>query len=449
MIRSFPAISRTCTILAFGLASQIGAPVAANADVAAPTTCTVAGMELYRDPIFVSSLHPSYRGGSIREVACAVESTQSLRAGDIGIRFTFGRLYSERVGGPLLGVRLVTIEKIDANGAIMVGRVLLGPDPLTREMTFEPQVKALGEGIVIRLSRRHRWIFELKDTKLSSQMAFGWRSHLTDAFPDGASEGANLSVDLDRMEGRVAVRAQSNSRVPPFASTYGENAVVVAKLGWRNGALAAEDSQPTARKRGEEPFLDQIEEKDEAIRQTLKGLPTGTEPCSLGAWSIDRDPEGLNVRAAPNAQARVLGVVPPPRKLPGEFGNEPFRSEFRIIGHQQGWFLIDEVRAPGVRYGATHPRSLPQSIKGRGWVKSELVGAAYANGGLSENSLYISPHADANAGEVLSADGNPAMGGLPPSRILACSGAWGLVETKEGQRGWWRGLCSNQVTNCS
>ena len=36
-----------------------------------------------------------------------------------------------------------------------------------------------------------------------------------------------------------------------------------------------------------------------------------------------------------------------------------------------------------------------------------------------------------------------------PRRILACSGLWGLVESHDGVRGWWRALCSNQVTNCS
>ncbi|MGY3074508.1 hypothetical protein ACVWZZ_000879 [Bradyrhizobium sp. LM6.10] len=25
----------------------------------------------------------------------------------------------------------------------------------------------------------------------------------------------------------------------------------------------------------------------------------------------------------------------------------------------------------------------------------------------------------------------------------------GLVESQDGVRGWWRALCSNQVTNCS
>ncbi|MET4291964.1 hypothetical protein ABIB06_003414 [Bradyrhizobium sp. LB8.2] len=36
-----------------------------------------------------------------------------------------------------------------------------------------------------------------------------------------------------------------------------------------------------------------------------------------------------------------------------------------------------------------------------------------------------------------------------PKRSLACSGLWGLVESQDDVRGWWRAQCSNQVTNCS
>ena len=63
--------------------------------------------------------------------------------------------------------------------------------------------------------------------------------------------------------------------------------------------------------------------------------------------------------------------------------------------------------------------------------------------------LFTAPFIDANwtpaqreLGGTLDTDGGP-------KRILACSGVWGLVESHDGVRGWWRALCSNQVTNCS
>ena len=39
--------------------------------------------------------------------------------------------------------------------------------------------------------------------------------------------------------------------------------------------------------------------------------------------------------------------------------------------------------------------------------------------------------------------------GGEPKRILACSGLQALVESHDGVVGWWRRLCSSQVTNCS
>jgi hypothetical protein len=63
--------------------------------------------------------------------------------------------------------------------------------------------------------------------------------------------------------------------------------------------------------------------------------------------------------------------------------------------------------------------------------------------------LFQAPHVDAkwtparnSFGSEISADGGP-------KRILACSGFWALVESHDGVRGWWRRLCSSQVTNCS
>nr|WP_245266560.1 hypothetical protein [Bradyrhizobium sp. WSM1743] len=71
-------------------------------------------------------------------------------------------------------------------------------------------------------------------------------------------------------------------------------------------------------------------------------LPDGTEPCGLGAWSIDKDPSGLNVRAEPSVKARVLGTLPPPYRLKlGGAENTPeggWLTEFRIVGFRDGWF---------------------------------------------------------------------------------------------------------------
>jgi hypothetical protein len=184
-------------------------------------------------------------------------------------------------------------------------------------------------------------------------------------------------------------------------------------------------------------------------------LPEGTEPCDLGAWSIDKDPSGLNVRAEPSVKARVLGTLPPPYRLKlGGAENTPdggWLTEFRIVGFRDGWFLIEGARAPGKDYEdeKRYPRSAPKPYAGRGWVASNKVGANYANGATRMGGLFQAPFVDAKWMPAQHELGGPIDGDGGPKRLMACSGVWGLVESYDGVRGWWRALCSNQVTNCS
>jgi hypothetical protein len=203
---------------------------------------------------------------------------------------------------------------------------------------------------------------------------------------------------------------------------------------------------------GEESEYDRL---DAELAAGRANLPAGTEPCSLGGWSEDRDPKGLNVRAEPSTKARVLGTLPPPYRLKvGGAENTPeggWLTEFRIIGFKDGWFLIEGAKPPGKEYEDEnrYPRNAPKPYSGRGWVAANKVGASYANGGTRMGGLFQAPFVDAQwtpagrkLGGTLDTDGGP-------KRILACSGHWGLVESHDGVRGWWRALCNNQVTNCS
>jgi hypothetical protein len=452
-IRNATASSNRIAIasaLATGLLS--GLCMQAAAEDARPRSCTVAGMKPNDDSVFRSALHPSQRESGIRDIACGVEDSRVLTVGDVRLRLTLGRLYEERVGGPQLRPALISMEKVGPDGAKQIARVFLGPDPLDGELRFEPQARSIEGAILIRLSPRHRWLYRLDGDAVSPVLAFGWRDAIDGSFPADARSGEALSIDLDRMEGRIAVRSAGKDPGARLPSAYDENRVVVAKLAWRNAQLAAESTGAMARLPGEERFLDDITAMDDNARKTLKNLPQGIEPCSLGAWSNDTDPRGLNVRAAPDAKAKVLGIVPPPWKMPKDrevFGPEPVKAEFRIIGQKDGWFLIEKIKAPGTPYGEAYPRQLPQPFKGRGWVNGRMVGAAYAHGGLPEGRLYLSPHADAGFLDARDKSGNPISADGSPARILACSGWWALIETDTGQRGWKRSLCSNQVTNCS
>ncbi len=450
--RIAPALAKLSVLaaLAAGAAHVSATPV--QAQTAGPAGCSTEGMDWNNHPLFRASLDTSERDRTIRSVGCRVESVHDLEADGVKVRLTLSQLFVDGSDYPRRNIKRVEVAQVEAAGERRIGSLLLDSDPLNAEMVFAPQVRRADDGIYLRLSPRHRHLYRIADGKLFASLAFGWRDALDGAFPPDARSGDNLGIDLETMEGRIAVRSHAKDPGAPPASAYAGNPVLVAKLALRDGQLRAETTEIMERPRGAEPFLDLINDEDGLIRSGLKSLPEGTEPCLLRAWSNDPDPAGLNVRAAPSAQAKVLGIVPPPRMMPKEeeaFGPGPARSEFRVIGYRDGWFLIDSIKAPGVAYEVPYPRHLPQAYKGRGWVNGRMIGGALAYGGLPPGRLYVSPHADAASSEHLTSDGHLIGAGERVSRIHACSGSWALIETPRNQRGWRRRVCSNQVTNCS
>jgi hypothetical protein len=288
-----------------------------------------------------------------------------------------------------------------------------------------------------------------------------WRKSALALVPPGHVAGDAYRTDEAAMTGYLAVYPANASDPKSPASVFAPRQVLVVKLTREDGALRAASAElqlrtdPTRSNRdtdGEESEYDKLDAELAAGRAKL---PAGTEPCDLGAWSDDRDPKGLNVRAEPSVKAHVLGTLPPPYRLRmGGAENTPeggWLTEFRIIGFKDGWFLIEGARPPGKEYEDEnkYPRSAPRPYAGRGWVAANKVGASYANGGTRMGGLFQAPFVDAQwtsaerkLGGTLDTDGGP-------KRVLACSGYWALVESHNGVRGWWRRLCSNQVTNCS
>ena len=120
--------------------------------------------------------------------------------------------------------------------------------------------------------------------------------------------------------------------------------------------------------------MKQFEDTNRALADKAATLPAGTVPCDFGAYSIDRDPKGLNVRAEPSVKARVLGTLPPPFKVRRSDADEPddgYRTEFTIIGFKDGWFLIEGATPPGKRYEREgrplkYPKVLHRARLGRG-----------------------------------------------------------------------------------
>lgn len=198
------------------------------------------------------------------------------------------------------------------------------------------------------------------------------------------------------------------------------------------------------------------DEAHKALFAKTASLPEGTMPCDIRGYSIDKDRNGLNVRSAPDAKSKALGTLPPPYtfKNRSKMENTPdggWLTEFSIIGFKNGWFLIEGATPPGKTYEdeRVYPRNHPKPYAGRGWVAASKVGAQYANGATLMGGLYQAPHADAKWTPAKNAFGGEISADGGPKRVLACSGYWALVESHDNIRGWWRRLCSNQVTNCS
>jgi hypothetical protein len=275
--------------------------------------------------------------------------------------------------------------------------------------------------------------------------------------PPGSVAGTAIRSDETNLIGLLPVfSANANDPATP-GNAFDPGQVLEVKLQRNGGTLEAVAAKLRPRAPDEigapqgtadADLTRQFVELNREVETKFKNLPPGTMPCELGAYSIDRDPKGLNVRSAPSAQAKILGTLPPPYRFKAKGENVPeggWLTEFTIIGYKDGWFLIEGATPPGKNYedAKVYPKNHPRPYAGRGWVARNKVGANFANGQTWTGGLFQAPNADAGWTRVEGVHGDTS-----PERILACSGLWALVE-KSGVRGWWRHLCSNQVTNCS
>jgi hypothetical protein len=165
--------------------------------------------------------------------------------------------------------------------------------------------------------------------------------------------------------------------------------------------------------------------------------------CDFRGWSKDRDPAGLNVRAAPRRDATVIGRLPPPR----EDGGEMLAVEFRVVGGDGPWLQIENAGYGDYGNGAK------RVFSGRGWIAAGLVDVTPQG-----EKVHITPKDDAKIVDEARpiADGGSEF--LFLRRILGCRGKWIEMEGEfrverdapgRPVRGWVTDLCGNQVTNCS
>jgi hypothetical protein len=180
-------------------------------------------------------------------------------------------------------------------------------------------------------------------------------------------------------------------------------------------------------------------------------LPPGTTACSgFGAFANDRDPNGLNVRAEPDAHAKILGRLPPPLVYAAD---DIWYATASVIGFKKGWFLIEGGEADDqedTKTGKTAAKFAPYS--GRGWVSANLVTAQLGT------PVVEAPDGTSSMVVVLDSYQNTKA-----RRILSCSGPWLHVEVvlpagvkpefktdapPGTVRGWVDGTCETQKTPC-
>jgi len=298
-----------------------------------------------------------------------------------------------------------------------------------------------------------------------------WLPAAAKFLPEGYVFGQVLATALDGREATVAVFPAGASDPASPGSVFADGhelAVTFEDAGagpipvrgeFRTRQPIAPSEDPTDRSEAGYAYLHR-----EIWSNGQWHYPAGTEACGLRGWSIDANPEGLNVYLEPSPNSRLLGTLPPRYSFPGgsEAGpEERYFTEFDIIGYRDGWFMIEHAEPPGRAYSDpdAYPADHPEPFAGRGWIPADRVGAQYANGdmpvrasdenGAPVGGLYQAPSIDAAWTPARGEFGNPISADGGPKRILACSGLWALVESHDGVVGWWRRLCSSQVTNCS
>jgi hypothetical protein len=173
---------------------------------------------------------------------------------------------------------------------------------------------------------------------------------------------------------------------------------------------------------------------------------SGVTACKLNGWSNDSDPAGLNIRAAPRADAEIIGRVPQPRThADGKPVEEA--AEFEIIGSRNGWFLITGVKFVGYYSDNGKDRAV---FAGPGWVFADKVRFL-----INDSQVRDAPAINAKVVAKLrleKPDGAAGPDSAQIDHVFGCSGAFAEAAVHmEGQRptrGWVTKICSNQVTTC-
>jgi hypothetical protein len=164
----------------------------------------------------------------------------------------------------------------------------------------------------------------------------------------------------------------------------------------------------------------------------------GMVVCAVQGFAIDRDPKGSNLRAAPRADAPIIGHVPPRYHV----GDDDWTgTELNIVGSKDGWLLVhDDAPNPEMTFDAAHNGDR------RGWLSAKLVSTS-----LRFPPLRTAPRRDAPMAARLQGD---AWGpdSLTGTTVHGCQGDYIDVTVLpiggKPVRGWSYKGCTAQLTTC-
>lgn len=178
--------------------------------------------------------------------------------------------------------------------------------------------------------------------------------------------------------------------------------------------------------------------------------PPQETKCEIGGWSIDSDPQGLNVRSAPDAKAPIVATLPPVRykKMSDDYPALGIGPSFNIIGSSNGWLKIQGGNDDDSMIIDQKAR---KTYAGIGWVWGGKVGL-----NLQTTRGFEKP--DPKSTVLFNATGQDVMAENSVTGIAACDGKWVLADARPYEeptakqrasiRAWFRGACAHRETTC-
>lgn len=139
--------------------------------------------------------------------------------------------------------------------------------------------------------------------------------------------------------------------------------------------------------------------------------------CDVKTFIADSDPNGTNIRAAPDKDSKVLQRIKNDDVI------------VRVTGFSDGWFEIS----------AAETVDGDSVFRGRGWIHSSLLGIGIAE---SDARLYAQPKKNSRVLLKLKSDESAV-------KLIACQNDWVKIQLS-GKTGWLApaGQCGNPVTTC-